>query len=355
VLDRDSVLVRRLTSRERVRIPSFAETSRTDESVVVQHAVAVPPGSYVVQLRASDVNSGRGFRMTDTLTAPAYGAGATSLSPPLLVYEALGRRSRGALPAVILNPRHTVAYGGDEPLLYLEAYGVDEPVAVTIVGEAGDTIWQTSAVLAGGEGQLGHALVAIPHDVLPLGRFWVAVGAPHAPPQRRPLVMTISDQWMVANFDEVLQILRYVAHSDELAALRTGTATERRDAWEAFWARRDPLPITGINEFRDQFFHRVRFATEAFRESGRAGWLTARGEVYIVLGPPDAALERFVGRTDGTGRPNAEEWIYSSTPAGRLTLLFHDRSGFGRLELAPSSAATFRNVAERMKPRRARD
>jgi hypothetical protein len=74
--------------------------------------------------------------------------------------------------------------------------------------------------------------------------------------------------------------------------------------------------------------------------------------VYIVLGAPDQTLERYIGVSEMSGLPNAEEWLYSAVPGGRLTLLFLDRAGFGRYELAGSSAAAFRGVAERMKPRR---
>jgi len=71
-----------------------------------------------------------------------------------------------------------------------------------------------------------------------------------------------------------------------------------------------------------------------------------------VLGPPDQALERYIGVSNMSGEPNAEEWLYTGAPGGRLTLLFLDRSGFGRFELSPSSAAAFRGVADRMKPKR---
>jgi hypothetical protein len=103
-------------------------------------------------------------------------------------------------------------------------------------------------------------------------------------------------------------------------------------------------------------FRRVRYATEEFRETGgRAGWNTDRGEVYIVLGQPDNAVERYVGDIDVTRQPNAEEWVYTAVPGGRLNLLFYDRTGFGRYELIPSSASAFRSVAERIKPRSERN
>jgi GWxTD domain-containing protein len=47
-----------------------------------------------------------------------------------------------------------------------------------------------------------------------------------------------------------------------------------------FWARRDPSPGTPINEFRDEFSRRVRFARETLADSqshGTPGFDTDRG------------------------------------------------------------------------------
>ena len=351
----DSAEVRRLDARESVRIGTFAETGRTDESIVFQQLLALRPGRYELRLEAGDVNSSRGFRAVDTLDVPAYGAGGAQVSAPLIVYRAEGRSTRAETPRLIANPRHAVPYGGESPRVYLESYGIaaDQPLQVRVVNETGAEVWSAAATLVRGDDAVRFGVVDLPAATLPLGRFQVEVTAPGAGPVRTPLVLTISDQWMVANFEEVLDFLRYIAHTDELDSLRAGTPAERRVRWEAFWARRDPLPITDLNEFRDEFFQRVRYATEAFREpGGRAGWETDRGEVYIVLGPPDQALERYIGVSQMTAEPNAEEWYYSRVPGGRLVLLFLDRSGFGRFELTPSTEAAFRATAERMKPRR---
>jgi GWxTD domain-containing protein len=351
-MDTDSRPVQRSHTRETVRIATFNETARPDESVVFQHGVALQPGRYTVALRAADANSSRGFSMTDTLSAPAYGQHGARLASPMLVYEATGRTRRDEPPGLIINPRHTVPFGGAVPLLYLEAYGSDTTFDIAVLNEAGAAVWSTQAPITNDTGDVRYAVVPIPAESLPLGRFWIEVRHDGAAPQRSPLVVTISDLWMVANFEEVLQFLRYIAHADEMEELRTGTAAERRAAWDAFWERRHPLPKTPLNEYREMFFQRVRYATDAFREPGRAGWQTHRGEVFIVLGPPDHIIERHIGRTEVTGRPNAEEWLYSATPGGRLNLLFHDRSGIGQLELIPASRASFRSAAERIKPRR---
>lgn len=351
----DSAEVRRLDAREGVRIGTFAETGRTDESIVFQQMIALRPGRYEVRFDASDVNSSRGFRAVDTLDVPAYGTNAARIGSPLVVYRAEGRNARAERPFLIANPRHAVPYGGESPRLYLESYGAgaEQPLQVRVVNETGTEVWSADALLVRGDSTVRYGVVDLPAATLPLGRFWVEVTGPGTGVVRTPIVLTISDQWMVANFEEVLEFLRYIAHSDELDSLRTGTPAERRARWETFWAKRDPLPITDLNEFRDEFFQRVRYATEAFREpGGRAGWQTDRGEVYIVLGPPDQALERYIGVSEMTAEPNGEEWYYSNVPGGRLVLLFLDRSSFGRFELTPAAEAAFRAAAERMKPRR---
>jgi GWxTD domain-containing protein len=351
-MNTDSSIVKRFNAREAVRLGTFAETGRTDESVIFQQGIAIAPGTYLVRLMANDANSSRGFRMTDTLAVPAYGAGAT-IASPMLVYRATGRTAKNELPELISNPRHTVPYGGAAPLLYLEAYSATDPVGVRVLNESGTEMWSGRADLSEGAGGISYSVLEIPAANLPLGKFWVEVSDGTRPPSRTPLIMTISDQWMVEKFDDVLEFMRYIASQAELDSLKAGTPTQQRDAWERFWKKRDPLVQTELNEYRDQFFARVRYSIEAFREpGGRPGWNTDRGEVYIVLGQPDNAIERFVGQTaDVTGKANAEEWEYYNVPGGRLTLLFYDRTGFGRFELVPSSAASFRNVADRIKRR----
>jgi GWxTD domain-containing protein len=350
----DSQVVKRVSRQESVRIPTFQETGRTDESIVFQHLETLPPGTYVVTIQAGDANSSRGFRTTDTLAVPAYRGGGLRLSQPIVVYEAKGRASAEATPDLLLNPRHTIPYGGDAPRIYLEAYGAVSGTLVTVAvaDDLGNRVWSARTTIEQGDVLLRRALIELPAGTLPLGKLVVEVEAADGEKASAPIVISISDQWMVANFDEVLMFLEYIGTRAELDSLRNGAPADRRRAWEQFWARRDPLPATPANEYRDDFFQRVRYATEQFSEvGGQPGWRTDRGEVYIVMGPPSFAQERYIGRSEFSGRPNAWEWLYESAPGGRLVLVFLDRTGFGRFELTPSSEASFRGVAERLKPR----
>jgi GWxTD domain-containing protein len=349
---RDSAVIKRIDRRENVRVGSFAETGRIDESVIFQDVVALLPGKYTVTVQASDGYSGRGFRARDTIDVPAYGR-ERRLSAPVLVYEATGRTDPGARPDFIVNARKTVPYGVEVPRVYVELYGtvIPQQVQLRVLDEQGNALWQSHAVVEQGNDRLRYALVDIPTGALPLGKLWLEATTAGASAEiiRSPLLVTISDQWMVANFEEVLRFVNYIASPSELDSLRTVTGNDRRDRWERFWARRDPLPVTPLNEFREEFFQRVRFATEHYAESGRPGWETDRGEVHIVLGPPEHVVDRYIGRDTGA-QPNGIEWLYENTPGGRLQLLFIDRSGFGRFELTPQSEHAFRTTAHQLRP-----
>lgn len=60
----------------------------------------------------------------------------------------------------------------------------------------------------------------------------------------------------------------------------------REEFIKEFWAKRDPDPDTEENEFKQEFFKRVEYANQRFKE-GIPGWKTDRGRIYIIFGLPD--------------------------------------------------------------------
>lgn len=359
VFSQDGSVVRRAGGSELVRVPTFAETSRTDESVVYQTLVALEPGTYTVEVEAWDEAVARKrIARKDTLVVPAYRNGGRRLAGPFFVYRADGRNSWAESPGLILNPRHTVPYGSESIKVYLEGYDIpeNEPIRVRVLGPDDEDIWQTELALsADSTGEVAHLVVDLPGSEFPLGRLWVetSVGTDSAAiVERTPLVVTVSDQWMVNNFDEMLEFLGYIATNAELDSLRNASPGERAVLWERFWARRDPSgsgsSILG-NPFRDTFFERLRLASVYFAEPGRPGWKTDRGEVFIVLGPPHYIADRYLQST--SVRPDAYDWVYEDGPTGRMVLTFTDRYNMERYELTPSSKVAFRSAANLLKER----
>src|ERR1041384_3029118 len=128
--------------------------------------------------------------------------------------------------------------------------------------------------------------------LLPVGRAEFRVETTGAPLYAMtPLLVTFSDQWAIANFEQMVDLLRYFARQDLVAKLAAAKREERAEQWRAFYAASDPVPIAPDNEALDEYFHRVEIANRRFQEAGTVGWRTDRGEVLITLGEPDEAYD----------------------------------------------------------------
>src|SRR6185436_14973797 len=100
---------RQISSDEQVRVRNFQETLRTDESVIFQQFLTLPPGVYYVMAMVRDRNGPAFARAERADTVPRFaGSGMTR---PIAVYTAEGRPERGAVPKLVANPRATLPYG----------------------------------------------------------------------------------------------------------------------------------------------------------------------------------------------------------------------------------------------------
>ncbi len=115
------------------------------------------------------------------------------------------------------------------------------------------------------------------------------------------------------------QDVRWIITPEELTAFKQLSNDEERDAFiEQFWQRRDPTPDTEENEFKEEHYRRIAYANEHFA-AGRPGWMTDRGRIYIVFGPPDEIESHPSGGTydrpmeEGGGETSTypfERWRY---------------------------------------------
>src|SRR5689334_2898927 len=88
-----------VNAMEIVRVGSFRETNRTDESVIFQHYFHVPAGDYSLSAVVRDVSGSRSATQQTPFVVPALMAGR--LSTPVLVYEATGRSVLDSAPALL--------------------------------------------------------------------------------------------------------------------------------------------------------------------------------------------------------------------------------------------------------------
>lgn len=81
-------------------------------------------------------------------------------------------------------------------------------------------------------------------------------------------------------------VLYIISEEERDSFKQMSTDDERYQFIEQFWLRRDPSPDTMANEYREEHYRRIAFTNERFA-SGKPGWETDRGRVYIRFGPPD--------------------------------------------------------------------
>jgi len=328
-----------LVREEVVRVPTFQETQRAEESVLFQQVLRITPGSYTVTVTVRDGGSTSESRATGTFEAPRFVTG--SHSAPILVYQATGRGNLADPLALVLNPRGSVGYGSDTLLAYIEGYGYREPATVpfTVFDEQQNPIHRDSLRFRGGRAVESQVIRLAP-DSVSLGELKLVVGD-GAGERSVSALVSFTQAWVVTNFDEMLDLLRYYGQDERIAAMRRAPDQERARLWRQFYEETDPNPASPENEALNQYFSRVNAANQRFTDEGIPGWRTDRGEVLITIGPPDESIESSPGTQNRVIR-----WTYLTH---RLELFFQDETGFGRLRLTPGSRAEFERVLSRLR------
>src|SRR5882757_10356908 len=161
-LNRADVEAASVNVMEIVRVGSFREVNRTDESVIFQHYFHVVPGSYTVSATVRDVGGSRAATQQATVAVPAFAGGR--LSTPLLVYEAIGRSTLDSAPGLLASPRSSAVFGRDSTVaIYVEGYGQGNrlPVDFVVRNDKGMQLWRDSATLRRRDG-LFSGVVSVP-------------------------------------------------------------------------------------------------------------------------------------------------------------------------------------------------
>lgn len=341
----DSGAPSQVSRDESVRVRSFAETNRADESVIFQHLLRLAPGPYTVSVTVRDAAGATLSRAETTDTVPRFGRPA--LGEPIPVYEGSGRAATAGLPQLVTSPRATLPYGGDSLRIYFEAYGVPAatPLALRVTDGDGTVLRTDTVTLARADsGDVARVTYVLAPGGLPVGRLDLEGAIAGAAAVRVPFLISFSGQYVITNYEEMVSLLRYFERGEAVDKLRSASPQDRSKVWDEFWRSTDPVPITPENEALEDYFRRVQQANLRFPEEGTPGWLTDRGEVFITLGEPDEVVDQSSG-LDRSGL-RIIRWGYMEL---RLIVYFQDETGFGRFRLTPSSRAEYQRVLARVR------
>ena len=318
---------------EIVRVGSFREINRTDESVIFQHFFRVRPGNYSVSVMVRDVGGSRSATQEAAIHVPALGPG--KLSTPLLVYEATGRTALDTAPRVLASPRSSAVFGRDSVVaIYVEAYGQGTrlPIDFVVRNDKGAQVWRDSTALAR-RGALFSGIVNVPISTVGVGVGQVAFTRRDAQDTvKAPLFVSFGEDIPLMSFEDMLGYLRFFSSPSRLNALRDAPLEARATVWAQFLRATDPIPETPINEEMQSYFGRIQLANAQFRMDRNPGWLSDRGMVFVALGEPDQIFERNTNQafspTQMSGMTRVQIWQYRNY---NTQLVFFEETGRWRL------------------------
>jgi GWxTD domain-containing protein len=339
-LRQGGVLVRDIDAHETVRVGSYKETARIDESIVFQQGMTVTPGQYALAVSVRDDGTGRTSTQEMLLTVPRLGA-SRSLSTPVPFLQVIPRRSRAVIADLVSNPRATAVFGRDTSIaLYVEGYGEGNqfPVSIEARNDEGRMLWRDSTSLPR-RSNMFSGVVTVPVSRVGIGVAVISMWPTGtADTVRAPVFVAFGEELPVAKFEDMITYLRWFAAPYRLKALSDATPETRPGAWTEFVKATDTTPLTQGNEELAEYFARLLMATVRYKEEGMPGWRTDRGKVFLGLGEPAQVFDQGMATVGERGR--SQVWEYRSL---NIQLVFYDQTGFGRWRLTNASEMEFQS------------
>jgi len=347
---RDSVVVVHTATNEAVQVTTFRETNRTDESIIYQHPMTVPPGRYTLQYRVRDVEGGHDASADITVDVPRYSVGV--VATPVVVYEGTPRTRLTEPPSYLAAPRASVVFGADSAI---EAYVEVEQskparVRLSLQNEQGRRPAWIDTLTIEAHGPVASRVVSVPLQHADVGVFHLVVQRVGAVDSVvTPVFIGFGPDLPVVSFTEMLDYLRFFASGTRIRLLRSAPPELRGAAWAKFLRDANVDASRPDNDALRDYFARIRDANQLFRMDAVPGWLSDRGAVYVGLGEPSAAYEQqaYSNGYGGTlgGQYRYLVWEYRDLQA---RIVFIDEFNSGQWRLLPSSASYFRTLISRI-------
>lgn len=292
----------------------------------LQHVEYLPPGAYTITVLVVDLTSNREYRIVRRYSVPDYRASEFALSSIVLASSVEERP--GEAPVITPFFADNVAQLPEPPFAVVELFSRRPYEHVELVAELLSPDRRVLAMLYQKHLDTvasGRTLIILPLNLpsdMPSGMSLLRIRARQQESVLAQTERSLRFLWTfwgktLADLEQAIRQLRYVATQEQIdSIMQAPTLNEKRRRFEAFWTALDPTPGTLRNEAFEEYYDRIAQANRLFR-SYTEGWLTDRGMVYVIFGPP---LRREQFQSDGR---QYERWIYSDQE-----FLFVDYTGF---------------------------
>ena len=279
--------------------------------IYMSDSSSVDPGSYTIDVRIEDlqrrkktlmglVNRKHYFSEIKDLEIEIAGFSPdrVALSDPVLIWS---RESGGRY---VPNPMQIYGLKNDTLSFFASGLMPDDgngpdsvEVYLSVLDSKGEMIDSKSGLISIKNSRI---LIFGSFDVntWPAGNYMARVEVLHGGALRATSAKEFSVAWQLLNWQkprrDVLVEARVLFRDSEFTEFRRMSIGEQERVLTAYWKKIDPTPHTAINELYEIFQNRVRYTDANFAGGGTRGALTARGLLYIKLGPPDEIISESV-------------------------------------------------------------
>lgn len=313
-------------------------------SSIETFAIYAPAGEYTARARVTDSSSGRTYEVSKSLTVAESHPLFSDVLLSNHVQKDVRLQEGSYLPYLIgttmFNPNPRNVFHQDSPLLYF--YYEVNPEAIESGPDTETLSFRMTIVGADGNRvkDLGERMIKLGDDRnFDLGAFNIAGLVPGRYELRLtceagcPSDARTSEAFEVrspagqlaflepaapsssggsaapelkyyaalspAQIDSVVSVLDLLFTTNQKQLLETLSPEGKVRFLNRFWDSVDQDPSTPQNEFKTEFEQRVAYANQFFGTLQRAGYDTARGEIYLLFGEPTERIDRPVEATVG--------------------------------------------------------
>jgi len=349
-------------SSEEFSVPDYEQTQSAESYRINSNQFLLAPGTYEIKIQVTDKNSEEVSPAHRKVNVPNFKAAPIAMSNVELIgafadtaeLERFKKGGRTVIPSV------SHFYGDPDSLLifYFELYAnppdAKNPLLSYEITQRYHGTWSKETTSLNLEKPRTAFFADLSLSRLPPGEYKlkIAVKEEKKDLAKQEVEFKMGWNWEAAlthNFKELIEILRYFSREKDLKTLEKAAPEKRLEAWNDFWAQRDPTPASRQNEAREEFDRRIRFADSYFAHMGLPGWRSDMGKIYIRYGEPDQVDEDPTGqRNTNPNRVNdpystnvteirrtghaSQTWYYFSY---RRAFSFEDVTGNGSWVLKP--------------------
>ena len=329
--DKDEAIIEKSVSN-RIIAQTFVETNMRKNPSHHSLSISLPPDDYKGMLKLTDLESGESITNDLNITFREFSRDRVRLSDIMFIDKVDTTET-----SVVYTPnlQHVFDDVNSAFSAYVEIYPPEQGDSVetelSILTKNGQKLFAAERGYQAGRSVVSAIIPFREHLKRP-GEYYFTVNAQSgrktAKMQRMFRVFWGNIPMAQHNLDVAIEQLSLVANKRTIDSMRSADQEERQRLFDRFWEERDPTPETRRNELKEEFYKRVDFANRTFTEiaSGREGWMTDRGKIYVVYGPPDQVDQRNAEMN----MPAAETWHYNRLNR-KYFFVDRDREGVYRL------------------------